>query len=50
MKKQMTHKFMMTLPDEMYQALETERQLRHLDSIQETLRQIVSEYLREEKH
>jgi len=42
-------RFMMSVPDKMYSALETEAQLRHMNSIQETLRQIVSEYLRDGK-
>jgi len=39
-------KFMMSVPDKMHEALEEEREKRMLDSIQETLRQIVSEYFR----
>lgn len=39
-------KFMMSVPDAMYEALERERSKRMLDSIQETLRQIVSDYFR----
>ena len=39
-------KFMMSVPDAMYEALEKERKSRMLESIQETLRQIVSDYLR----
>lgn len=37
-------KFMMSVPDAMHEALENERKRRMLDSVQETLRQIVSEY------
>ena len=40
-------RFMMSVPDDMHTALEKEMQLRHLDSIQETVRQIISEQLRE---
>ena len=39
-------KFMMSVPDAMFEALEAERKRRMLDSIQETLRQIVSEHFR----
>lgn len=39
-------KFMMSVPDAMLEALEEERKKRMLESIQETLRQIVSEYFR----
>jgi len=39
-------KFMMSVPDAMFEALEAERERRMLDSIQETLRQIVSEHFR----
>ena len=41
-----TEKFMMSVPDAMFEALEAERKRRMLDSIQETLRQIVSEHFR----
>ena len=40
-------KFMMSVPDAMMEALENERKARMLDSIQETLRQIVSDYFRD---
>jgi len=39
-------KFMMSVPDAMYEALESEMRDRMLESIQETLRQIVSDYFR----
>jgi len=39
-------KFMMSVPDAMYEALEGEMKSRMLESIQETLRQIVSEHFR----
>jgi len=39
-------KFMMSVPDAMYEALENEMKDRMLESIQETLRQIVSDYFR----
>jgi len=39
-------KFMMSVPDAMYEALEKEMKDRMLESIQETLRQVVSEYFR----
>jgi len=40
-------KFMMSVPDAMYDVLESEREKRMLDTIQETLRQIVSEYFKD---
>ena len=40
-------KFMMSVPDKMHKELEVEMNARRLDSIQETVRQIVSTYLRE---
>ena len=40
-------RFMMSVPDEMYNELESEMNARRLDSIQETVRQIISTYLRE---
>ena len=40
-------KFMMTVPDEMHKDLEKEMKLRRLNSIQETVRQIISTYLRD---
>ena len=39
-------KFMMSVPDPMFEALESEMRERMLESIQETLRQIVSDYFR----
>ena len=39
--------FMMSVPDEMMTALEEEMRLRRLDSLQETVRQIISTYLKE---
>jgi len=39
-------KFMMSVPDAMYKALEKEMEDRMLESIQETLRQVVSDYFR----
>ena len=41
-------KFMMSVPKEMAERLEYERKVRHLDTIQETIRQILSEYFKEE--
>ena len=38
---------MMSVPDEMMNALEEEMQMRRLDSVQETVRQIISNYLKE---
>jgi hypothetical protein len=38
---------MMSLPEEMYSELEKEMKLRRLDSIQETIRQLISNYLRD---
>jgi metal-responsive CopG/Arc/MetJ family transcriptional regulator len=35
-----------TVPENMYNALKEEMELRHLDTIKETVRQIISEYLR----
>ncbi len=39
-------RFMMSVPDNMYEDLEKEMDYRRLDTIQETVRQILSEYLR----
>lgn len=39
-------RFMMSVPDKMHEELEAEMNDRRLDSIQETVRQILSEYLR----
>lgn len=39
-------RFMMSVPEEMYAELKREVKLRLLDSIQETVRQIVSGYLK----
>lgn len=36
----------MSLPESMYQALEIERRERKLDTIQETIRPVLSEYFR----
>ena len=44
--KNMGNHFLMSVPDAMFEALERERKSRMLESIQETLRQIVSDYLR----
>jgi len=43
----MAKKFTMSLPDEMYLALEKERKKRKLGTIQELIRFIIAEYLRE---
>ena len=40
-------RFMMSVPDEMHAELESEMKLRRLDSIQETVRQIISAYLKD---
>ena len=40
-------RFMMSVPDGMMDALEEEMYLRRLDSVQETVRQIISTYLKE---
>ena len=42
----MAKKFTMSLPEAMYEALEEERKLRKLGSIQETIRQILSDYFK----
>lgn len=39
-------KFMMSVPEKMQEDLKKERDLRRLDSIQETIRQILSEFLK----
>lgn len=39
-------RFMMSVPDQMYEDLEAEMKTRRLDTIQETVRQIISEFLR----
>jgi len=41
-------KFMMSLPEKMADRIKREMKLRHLDSVQETIRQILSEYFKEE--
>jgi len=38
---------MMSVPDEMMKALDEEMRIRRLDSIQETVRQIISKYFKE---
>ena len=40
-------RFMMSVPDEMHAELEIEKKERRLDSIQETVRQILSAYFKE---
>ena len=40
----------MSVPDQMYADLEGEMRARRLDTIQETVRQIISQYLRERNH
>ena len=40
-------RFMMSVPDDMLKALEEEMRLRRLDTVQETVRQIISTYLKE---
>lgn len=42
----MAKKFTMSLPDSMYSALEKEKEIRKLGTIQETIRFIISEYLK----
>ena len=39
-------RFMMSVPDQMHEELEKEMIVRRLDSIQETVRQIISNYLK----
>ncbi len=39
-------RFMMSVPDQMHAELEKEMDVRRLDSIQETVRQIISNYLK----
>ena len=41
-------KFTMSLPDAMKEALEKERARRKLDTVQETIRSILSEYFKEQ--
>jgi len=43
----MAKKFTMSIPDAMYAALERERQKRKLGTIQELVRFIIAEYLKE---
>jgi len=43
----MAKKFTMSIPDEMHRALEKERAKRKLGTIQETIRFILAEYLKE---
>jgi len=45
----MSRKFTMSLPKEMYRALEEERRKRKLDTIQETIRSILAEYFRKKE-
>ena len=40
-------RFMMSVSDEMYVELESERRLRRLENVQEVTRQIVADYLRQ---
>ena len=40
----MAEKFTMSVPDAMKKALEIERERRKLDTVQETIRSILSEY------
>lgn len=42
-------KIMLALPDEMLKVLEKERKERYLETIPETVRVILSEYLRKDK-
>lgn len=46
----MAKKFTMSTPDSMYQALEKEREKRKLGTIQETIRFILAEYLKEKNN
>lgn len=39
-------RFMMSVSDEMHEALEAERQSRKLETVQEVVRQIISDHLR----
>ena len=39
-------RFMMSVPDKMQEELEKEMKARRLDSLQETVRQIISSYLK----
>ncbi|MEM5854598.1 MAG: hypothetical protein QW228_09600 [Candidatus Aenigmatarchaeota archaeon] len=43
----MAKKFTMSMPDDMYAALEKERQRRKLGTIQELIRFIISDYFKE---
>jgi len=43
----MAKKFTMSIPNSMYEALEKERKKRRLGTIQETIRFILAEYLKE---
>ena len=45
----MTKKFTMSIPESMYHALEEEQEKRKLGTIQETIRFILSDYLKEKK-
>lgn len=45
----MSKKFTMSLPDEMFEALEEERKKRRLGDIQETIRAILSEYFKNKR-
>lgn len=44
----MAKKFTMSIPDEMYAALEKEREKRKLGTIQELIRFIIADYLKKE--
>jgi metal-responsive CopG/Arc/MetJ family transcriptional regulator len=46
----MAEKFTMSVPESMYQALEKERKKRKLGTIQETIRFILAEYLKEKNN
>ena len=43
-------KFTMSVPNSMYEALEKERKRRRLSTIQETIRFIIAEYLKEKNN
>jgi hypothetical protein len=40
-------RFMMSVSEEMHKELEQERKLRRLDTVQEVMRQIISDYLKD---
>jgi hypothetical protein len=45
-----THRYTLTVPDEMHERLEEERKRRYLNSVPELIRMILSEHLSDSKY